>query len=209
LIYKTVNHFYNGNTLSAQITIQKKQYNDAEYRGACLYVASALNNQTINYQLPSYFALEYHDSLFLNCKNILNLDGYANVIIRGGTYLYFNTIASKLKEHKQEVKKELNERPSPTQQAIDNSILAGGGAIAVLGSGLFEAVKYEDGGTVSSKRFNYLYDMDSNKTYILTPDFLKQILSAKPDLYGLYVRSGSPDNDGAYYYYLSKLFGLE
>lgn len=196
LIYKSVQDFYNNKYMTASVYLIQRDNGDDEWIGANIYKFKAVKNRHLTVGIKeSCFALQYHDSLFLNCIDLLHVNGYANVLMRAGPYLFFNTIASNVREHRKYIPKGPNDNAAAAMIAGG---LIGGAVVGALSSPVADHI-----------RVNYLYNMDTGKTDVMTPELLAGMLSKRTDLLQLYKNSGMPDDDGSYYWYLARLFGIE
>ncbi len=206
LIYYTLNDFLNSSPQIKHINRRERSFNDEEWAGAKLYdfIGSAREvTERLQYEC---FAIEYNDSLFINLYGAMNVKGYANVKARFGTYLYFTSIASNLPQHYRYVA--LNSKGHTTNRDVRQEYYQ---ATGLIGYGIASAVigSKQEGRYASSKQFTYLYGLQEGELFLLTPDMMKDMLSNRQDLLRLYVMSGEPNNDGSYYFYISKLFNVE
>ncbi|OSZ78570.1 hypothetical protein CAP35_10060 [Chitinophagaceae bacterium IBVUCB1] len=206
LAYITLDDFLNSTPTQLPVTPSPRSFSDNEWAGATLYDfkgGSAIINEDLKHRC---FAIEYHDSLFINLYGTMDVMGYANVKARFGTYLYFTTIASNLPHHRRYVA--VNSKGHVTNQDVKRDYLNGTG---LIGYGIASTIidSKQEGRYASSKQFTYLYGLQEGELFLLTPDMMEEMLRGRHDLLRLYVSSGSPDNDGAYYFYLSRLFNVE
>ncbi len=206
LIYPTLNDYKQNNPRKLNLTSKSRSFSDNEWVGATVYdfigasegITASLHN--------ACFAIDHHDSLFINLYGAMDVKGYAYVKARFGTYLYFSSVASNLIQHYYYVN--TNSKGHTTNNEIKNNYLDATGVIGyAIASTIINSKK--EGRYASSKQFSYLYGLVEGEVFLLTPEVLEAILQSRTDLLRLYINSGSPDNDGSYYFYLSKLFNKE
>ncbi|MBS1773801.1 MAG: hypothetical protein JST82_13155 [Bacteroidetes bacterium] len=211
----------------------KSQYSfsggDSE-TGATLYTFNS-DTDKLNEDIKHlYFAIEYHDSMFINCEPFADVPYYAYVIANNGRYLYFTTVISPTRRNSRYTDIEGSEAfiVGAMLGSATGGILGGvaGGLMGVIIKGdpnkgdKFDSDYYNKPKRLippktknyeryKNVKYSYVYDIKTGTAANLNPDMLTQILAICPELQKQYISYGSSDNNGIYEYYITKLLNMD
>lgn len=206
LIYTSPENFLDNKNIPATVSVHEIESEKLEWWNATVYEITT-DNKSLNRQIRSvYFAIEHHDSLFINCSNLINVKCYANVRMRAGKYLLFSSVPSKKREHK-EYMPDNHLKPSGLIVPVVTPLFTG--IIAPSYAYNKEETEKMENEVRSKSRFCYLYNLENGNTQVLTPDVMTELLLARQDLQKEYIMKRKPNNENVYFYYLSKLYTNE
>lgn len=150
------------------------------------------------------WAVEYNDSLFINCR-MIKYKWFVPAIYKNDKIIYFRAFMSRLKEN--EVQMHI-----AGKRAIDRNLRSAMGGTendALLymgGAGAYVTAESIKAANMASQLYNYIIDIPTGKIKVVDIPLMQEILQDHPDLDRQYMNEGHPEDAASILSYLKAVY---